>query len=238
MLHRLSRWSIAFPDPAAALADPNGLLAVGGDLSPRRLEAAYRQGIFPWYEDDDEPILWWSPDPRGVLLPGELRVTRSLRKSLRNGGFEIRLDTAFEDVIDACAGPRRGSYGTWITSAMRYAYIEMHRLGHAHSVESWRDGELVGGLYGLAFGHGFFGESMFSHVTDASKVAFVALTNIAAQLDLAFIDCQLPNPHLTTLGVGAVPRAQFLRWLRAAMAEPTPPWPIAAPSLEPTAWAR
>ncbi len=238
MLYRLSRWSTAFPDPAAALADPNGLLAVGGDLAPERLEAAYRHGIFPWYEEDDGPILWWSPDPRGLLLPGELRITRSLRKTLRNGGMSVRVDSAFEAVIDACAGPRRGSYGTWITSGMRHAYMQMHLLGHAHSVETWLGDELVGGLYGLAFGRAFFGESMFSHRTDASKVAFVALTNLAAALELAFIDCQLPNPHLDTLGVRGVPRATFLRWLRAAVAEPTPPWPRVPPALEPTPWAR
>lgn len=238
MLTRLSRWSITFPDPAEALADPNGLLAVGGDLGPRRLESAYRHGIFPWYDDDDGPILWWSPDPRGVLLPGELRVTRSLHKTLRNGGIEVRIDTAFEDVIDACAGPRRGSHGTWITSAMRHAYIEMHHLGHAHSVEAWHEGELVGGLYGLAFGRAFFGESMFSRRTDASKVAFVTLTNVAAALDLAFIDCQLPNPHLETLGVRGVPRATFLRWLHKAEAAPTPLFPRVPPPLEPTPWAR
>jgi leucyl/phenylalanyl-tRNA--protein transferase len=165
-------------------------------------------------------------------------VTRSLHKTLRNGGLEVRIDTAFEDVIDACAGPRRGSHGTRITSAMRHAYIDMHNLGHAHSVETWRDGELVGGLYGLAFGRAFFGESMFSRRTDASKVAFVALTNTAAALDLAFIDCQLQNPHLDTLGVRSVPRAAFLRWLRQAEAAPTPPFPRVPPPLEPIPWAR
>jgi leucyl/phenylalanyl-tRNA--protein transferase len=161
----------AFPPLATALTDPNGLLAAGGDLSPQRLLAAYRQGIFPWYSTG-EPILWWSPDPRMVLFPGELKISLSLAKTLRNANYEVRLDTAFADVIRACASkPRQGQSGTWITDEIQAAYCEMHELGHAHSVETWIDGSLAGGLYGMAIGHAFYGESMVSNVRDAAKIA-------------------------------------------------------------------
>ena len=165
---------LAFPPVESALAEPNGLLAVGGDLSPRRLLAAYRRGIFPWYSEGD-PILWWCPDPRMVLVPGELRVTRSLAKTLRNKTYQVRFDTAFDDVMRGCAAPRPDQPGTWITAEMRAAYGRLHELGYAHSVETWIDGRLAGGLYGVAIGRVFFGESMFTRVRDASKIAFVHL---------------------------------------------------------------
>ncbi len=237
MLYRLSRWSVKFPDPNLALTEPNGLLAIGGDLSPKRLEAAYRAGIFPWFESGG-PILWWSPDPRALLCPGDLRVTRSLRKTMNSGRFEMRINTAFADVVTACAGPRHTGQGTWITDSMLNAYVRMHELGFAHSVESWADGQLVGGLYGLCFGRAFFGESMFSHVSDASKCAFVTLTNLAHRMGLDFIDCQLPNPHLESLGTRTVARVQFLKQLAVAMRAATPLFPTAAPILEQPPWAR
>lgn len=197
-----------FPDPESALREPDGLLAAGGDLSPRRLLDAYRTGIFPWYSEG-EPILWWSPDPRAVLLPDELRVTRSLRRSLRNGGFEIRYDSDFAAVVAACAEPRGEQPGTWITAEMDAAYCELHRLGHAHSVEVWRDGQLVGGLYGLAIGRVFFGESMFSRVSDASKVATAHLCRRLVNWGYRLIDCQVMSPHLERLGASTMPRAAF-----------------------------
>ncbi len=237
MLYRLSRWSVKFPDPNLALTEPNGLLAIGGDLSPRRLEAAYRAGIFPWFESDG-PILWWSPDPRALLCPGDLRVSRSLRRTMRSGQFEMRINTAFDDVVTACAGPRRTSQGTWITDSMHTAYVRMHQLGFAHSVETWAGGQLVGGLYGLCFGRAFFGESMFSRLSDASKCAFVTLANLANQMNLDFIDCQLPNPHLESLGTRTVARVHFLDRLAVAMRAATPDFPTAAPILERAPWAR
>jgi len=205
----------AFPSPETALDDPPGLLAAGGDLSPARLEAAYRRGIFPWFSDGD-PILWWSPDPREVLFPEEFRRTRSLAKRERNGGFEVRYDTAFVEVIDACAGPRDGENGTWITPEMREAYLELHRRGIAHSIETWREGRLVGGFYGLWLGDVFFGESMFSREPDASKVALSALVHRSTELGLQLIDCQMPSRHLSTLGSRPIPRAEFLRLIDSA----------------------
>jgi len=204
-----------FPGPELALEEPNGLLAIGGDLSPQRLRAAYARGIFPWFEEG-QPPLWWSPDPRSVLYPGQLRITRSLRKRIRNGGFSVTLDRCFADVITACAGPRDGSHGTWITEEMREAYINLHRQGLAHSVEAWRGGQLVGGLYGLAMGRAFFGESMFSREPDASKIALVYLVRQVQVWGYAVIDCQVSNPHLALLGATDIPRADFLRQLRAA----------------------
>ncbi|MDZ7754446.1 MAG: leucyl/phenylalanyl-tRNA--protein transferase [Gammaproteobacteria bacterium] len=197
-----------FPDAELALREPNGLLAAGGDLSPQRLVAAYRRGIFPWY-GDDQPILWWTPDPRTVLLPGTLRISRSLRKTLNRGIFEVTLDTAFEQVIAACAAPRGDDDGTWITREMFYAYNRLHRLGWAHSVECRQYGQLVGGLYGVGIGRVFFGESMFSRVSDASKVALVHLCRMNYEL----IDCQIESDHLFRLGAQTMPRAQFLRQL-------------------------
>jgi len=202
----------AFPSPETALDDPPGLLAAGGDLSPARLEAAYRRGIFPWFSDG-EPILWWSPDPREVLFPEEFRRTRSLSKRERNGGFELRFDTDFAAVISACAAPRADGPGTWITDGMRDAYIALHRCGLAHSVETWREGRLVGGLYGVQIGAGFCGESMFSLEPDASKVALSALVRRCLASGIAFIDCQARTAHLRSLGSRPVPRSEFLRLL-------------------------
>ena len=199
-----------FPPLAAAQKEPNGLLAVGGDLSPRRLLDAYRRGIFPWYSEGD-PILWWSPDPRMVLFPDELRVTRSLAKTLRNKSHEVRFDTAFDAVMRGCAAPRPGQGGTWIGPEMRAAYRKLHDLGYAHSAETWIDGELAGGLYGVAIGAAFFGESMFSRARDASKIALVALVRRLAAEGYGLIDCQMHTAHLASLGAREIPRAEFAR---------------------------
>ena len=203
-----------FPPVESALKEPNGLLCAGADLTVPRLLAAYRSGIFPWYSGD-EPILWWSPDPRMVLFCDELKISRSLAKNLRNKGFETRIDTAFEKVIKACAGPRKGEAGTWISADMQAAYVALHRAGHAHSFETWLDGRLVGGLYGVAIGRAFFGESMFSRETDASKVALVALVEESRRRDCPMIDCQQRTPLLASLGAREIPRRQFLRRLAA-----------------------
>ncbi|MEO8223438.1 MAG: leucyl/phenylalanyl-tRNA--protein transferase [Gammaproteobacteria bacterium] len=208
----------AFPDADGATAPPDGLLAIGGDLSPERLLAAYRRGIFPWYEAG-QPILWWSPDPRAVLLPSKLHVSRSLRRTLRNGRFTVSVDQAFAAVIDNCAATR-ATTGTWITTEMRAAYLRLHELGHAHSIETWHGAELVGGLYGLAVGRIFFGESMFSRATDASKVALVRLARLAESRDIRLIDCQVANAHLESLGSDLVPRAGFIRVVRSLSASP------------------
>lgn len=210
-MHLLPKHPIEFPPPEQALDDPNGLLAIGGDLSVDWLLAAYQRGIFPWFDDDRGPILWWSPDPRAVLYPDALRVTRSLRKRLRNAGFRVTLDEAFEAVTEACAGPRRRQPGTWITPQMRAAYAALHRQGYAHSVEVWEGEELVGGLYGVSLGRMFFGESMFSRRPDASKIALVQLTRQIQRWGFTLIDCQVMNEHLRSLGVVEMPRAQFLR---------------------------
>jgi leucyl/phenylalanyl-tRNA---protein transferase len=198
-----------FPPASQALTEPNGLLAAGGDLSPTRLLAAYRRGIFPWYEEG-QPILWWSPDPRAVLRPEDVKVSRSLRRSLNKGGFELRIDHAFEAVVAACAEPRRYTDATWITRDMAAAYARLHRLGWAHSFESWRDGELVGGLYGVAIGRVFFGESMFTRATDASKVALVRLAEHLRARSFRLIDCQVASAHVASLGATSVSRADFL----------------------------
>jgi leucyl/phenylalanyl-tRNA---protein transferase len=204
--------SAGFPPVSRALAEPDGLLAVGGTLSPRRLIAAYEQGVFPWYAEG-QPVLWWSPDPRAVLFPAELRVSRSLRKRMRNAGFETRLDTAFAAVIEHCAAPRASGEGTWLTADMIAAYTELHALGLAHSVESWRSGELVGGLYGVRLGRVFFGESMFSRTADASKIALVRLIDEARTRGIVMIDCQIASPHLQSLGSRSIPRAEFIALL-------------------------
>ena len=202
-----------FPEVERALAEPNGLLAAGADLSLPRLLDAYRNGIFPWFSHD-QPILWWSPDPRMVLFPAELKVSRSLARTLRNARFEVRADTAFDAVIEGCRQPRRGESGTWITEEMTEAYGTMHRAGFAHSVETWLDGKLVGGLYGVALGRAFFGESMFARVSDASKVALVALARQLQHWDFGLIDCQMNTAHLASMGASEIPRAEFTRRLR------------------------
>lgn len=203
--------------PPIERASPEGLLAVGGDLSPQRLIAAYRHGVFPWYSDG-QPILWWSPDPRAVLLPEQFKVSRSLGKTIRSGKYTVTLDRAFRDVMLACAGPRRDeNAGTWITAEMIEAYIRLHEMGYAHSVETWRDGQLVGGLYGVSLGAVFFGESMFSHATDASKIALARLAGQLHRWAFHFIDCQLPSDHLNGLGVESVPRARFVALLAKAL---------------------
>jgi len=218
-----------FPPLEEALQEPNGLLAAGGELTPEWLLAAYRRGIFPWY-NASEPILWWSPDPRMVLLPDAIRITRSLRRVLRQGRFTLRCDTAFRQVVEACAAPRGPGGGTWITPKMAAAYQRMYELGYAHSVEAWQGDELVGGLYGVAVGRVFFGESMFSRVTDSSKVALAHLARHLERLGFAVIDCQMVTAHLASMGGGAIPRAEFAagvaRWTR----EPPPPgrWPADA----------
>ena len=198
----------AFPDPELALDEPNGLLAAGGDLGPTRLLCAYRRGIFPWFSDG-QPILWWSPDPRAVLWPEALRVSRTLRRTLRRETFTISANTAFDRVVRECARPRAGQDGTWITRGMATAYGRLHRAGHAHSIECWRGAELAGGLYGVAIGRVFFGESMFSRSADASKVALAHLCT----LGFGIIDCQLPNPHLARLGAVEMERQRFVALL-------------------------
>ena len=198
-----------FPPVDRALTEPNGLLAAGGDLSPERLIDAYRHGIYPWYSRG-QPLLWWSPDPRMVLFVDEFKLSRSLAKRIRRRDFEVRVDTAFDDVVDACAGiVRQAQFGTWITREMAVAYKRLHVLGYAHSVESWRDGELVGGLYGLALGRMFFGESMFSCESDASKVALAALVTLAGERGIPMIDCQQETDHLASMGARPIPRRQF-----------------------------
>jgi leucyl/phenylalanyl-tRNA---protein transferase len=211
-----------FPPLDQALEDPAGLLAAGGDLSPERLVAAYRRGIFPWYSPG-QPVLWWSPDPRAVLFPEEFRCTRSLAKTLRNGRFTLSVDRDFAAVIAGCAAPRATSPGTWITSEMRAAYLELHRLDLAHSVEVWRGGALAGGLYGVRLGGVFFGESMFSRERDASKAALAHLVAVCRRNNLAVIDCQLPSRHLASLGARTVPRSQFQALLREHARAPAAP---------------
>jgi leucyl/phenylalanyl-tRNA--protein transferase len=202
-----------FPPVEAALKEPNGLLAAGGDLSPERILAAYRRGIFPWFSAG-EPILWWSPDPRMVLVPGEFKVSRSLAKTLRRGDYAIRLDSAFAAVVADCAATlRRGQDGTWITKSIQDAYLRLHELGHAHSVETWIDGQLAGGLYGIAIGRMFFGESMFTHATDASKIAMAHLCRFLEQGRFAVIDCQMETQHLASLGARPIPRREFVAGL-------------------------
>jgi leucyl/phenylalanyl-tRNA--protein transferase len=208
-----------FPAPALAETDPNGLLAVGGDLSPTRLLNAYRLGIFPWFSRG-QPILWWAPDPRMVLYPNELKVSRSLRKTLRRGHLSVSFDQDFGAVIRACAMPRTGDDGTWLLPPMIRAYEALHRVGHAHSVESWEGDRLVGGLYGVALGRIFFGESMFSRVTDASKAALVALVERLRRHDFRLLDCQVHTTHLESLGARAVPRAVFQQAVDAGVAAP------------------
>ena len=237
-----------FPPVETALAEPNGLLAMGGDLSLARLLDAYRHGIFPWF-NPGEPILWWSPDPRMVLVPGGVRVTRSLAKRIRNAGFEVRVDTAFVEVMRACAAPRppggrvsggvrlggaapcEDACGTWISPAMIAAYTRLFEAGYAHSVETWRDGVLVGGLYGVAIGRMFYGESMFSREPDASKVALVRLARQLRRWEFGLIDCQMETPHLASMGARTMPRAAFTARLSELVNLPhlPGPWHFDAP---------
>ena len=217
-IYRLGR-EVAFPDPA--LAEPDGLLAVGGDLSPERVLAAYAQGIFPWF-DDQSPILWWSPDPRLILDPGDLHVSRSLERTLRRGTFRVSADTAFERVIRRCAErDRPGQAGTWITEEMVEAYVRLHQLGVAHSFEAWEGDALAGGLYGVSLGSAFFGESMFADRRDASKSAFVRAVEWLDSRGVGLVDCQVRTEHLVSLGAREVPRRVFLERLRAALERPT-----------------
>ena len=221
----LLRDNTLFPPVEQALRIPNGLLAAGGDLTPERLLDAYRRGIFPWFNNDD-PILWWSPDPRMVLFPEEFRISRSLLRTLRKKIHEVRTDTAFEQVMRACAAPRNSQAGTWIHEEMIAAYTELHRMGMAHSVEVWREGELVGGLYGIAIGHMFYGESMFSRSPDASKVALAHLTAQLRRWNFRMIDCQMNTPHLASLGAREIPRTEFIQRLQELVHYPDidSPW--------------
>ncbi|MBE9502662.1 MAG: leucyl/phenylalanyl-tRNA--protein transferase [Proteobacteria bacterium] len=209
---------VIFPPPCHA--EPDGLLAVGGDLSPERLLLAYASGVFPWYSDND-PILWWSPDPRFILYPNELKVSRSLEKTIRKGKFEVTIDRDFDNVITNCAQVRvKKGEGTWITDDMRSAYCHLHEMGYAHSVESWHNGILVGGLYGVSLGRCFFGESMFSLMTDASKVAFVSLGKELAKRDFELIDCQMPSDHLISFGARGIGRDLFIKGLEKGGVNP------------------
>ena len=217
-IYRLGR-AVAFPDPA--LAEPDGLLAVGGDLRPERLLEAYARGIFPWF-DDRSPILWWSPDPRLVLAPEELHVSRSLARTLRRGTFRVTADTAFDSVIRRCAEKGRpGQRGTWITPEMIDAYCALHRLGFAHSFEAWEGEALAGGLYGVSLGAVFFGESMFADAPDASKVAFARGVAWLASRGVGLVDCQVRTDHLVSLGARELPRREFLARVEAALEAPT-----------------
>lgn len=210
--------TIAFPPVTQALRQPNGLLAAGGDLTTLRLLEAYRHGIFPWFSPG-EPVLWWSPDPRMILLPEEFKISSSLKKVLRNGQFEVTTDTCFEQVMRACAAPRHEQAGTWIDEQMIAAYGKLHHAGHAHSVEIWLNGELVGGLYGVALGRMFYGESMFSKVNNASKVALAYLSQCRDTISM--IDCQMYTPHLASLGAREIPRVEFIARLKQLTSCPT-----------------
>jgi leucyl/phenylalanyl-tRNA--protein transferase len=216
-----------FPPVEMAWQEPNGLLAFGGDLSPTRLINAYQSGIFPWY-NPEEPIYWWSPDPRAVLYPNEIRLSRSLRKSIRsiqNNGYQIRFDSHFAGVVKSCAAPRAQSEGTWISNQMFLAYVELHKMGVAHSVEVWNDkNELVGGLYGIATGGVFSGESMFSKERDVSKIAFAALAWHMDDWGYSLIDCQIENPHLMSMGAINIPRKEYLGVLKTTQFFEQPDW--------------
>lgn len=213
-----------FPPVTEALKRPNGLLAAGGDLGLERLLDAYRHGIFPWY-GEGEPILWWSPDPRMVLVPAELKVSRSLDKTLRNRDYEVRFDHAFRAVMQACAEPREGQAGTWITAEMIEAYCRLHEAGWAHSVETWIEGELAGGLYGVGIGRMFYGESMFTRVRDGSKIALVHLVQHLERTHYRLIDCQMATSHLASLGAREIPRGEFVRRVTELVHYDVPPGP-------------
>lgn len=220
MLTWLQRNSLSFPPLEKAMREPNGLLAAGGDLSADRLIEAYRHGCFPWFQEG-QPILWWSPDPRTVLFPEELHVSRSLAKVMRQAHYQVTFDQDFAAVIKACAAPRLYADGTWITDSMQAAYLELHRRGHAHSVEVWSNGELVGGLYGLAMGQLFFGESMFSRADNASKVGFATLVERLVAWGFVLIDCQVPTDYLHSFGAREIARTTFADYLRQHLDQPT-----------------
>jgi len=224
--------SSLFPPLESALGDPNGLLAAGGDLSVARLLDAYRRGIFPWYSGE-QPVLWWSPDPRSVLFVEEMRISRSLRKAVLSGRFDVRIDSAFREVLQCCATiGRPGQAGTWITPAVVKAYCALFARGHAHSVEAWSGDELVGGLYGVSIGRMFFGESMFAHATDASKVALAHLAAMLHRAGFPLIDCQQQTPHLGSLGARSIARAEFAKHLATLVncSEPDQAWRPLAPT--------
>lgn len=213
-----------FPRHDYALKEPNGLLAAGGDLSCERLLNAYSLGIFPWYSEDD-PILWWSPDPRCVLIPDEFKPSRSLSKAIRKSGYKVTSNKCFEEVVTECAAPRLKQDGTWINTHIIESYSNLHKLGYAHSVECWDENELIGGLYGIAIGRAFFGESMFSKKSNSSKIAFAFLCKKLSDWGFEIIDCQVHNPHLESLGAIEIPRAEFLKKLNVAIRlEPKEEW--------------
>jgi leucyl/phenylalanyl-tRNA--protein transferase len=213
-----------FPPLDTALVDPNGLLAIGRTLALPTLLDAYSRGIFPWF-NKDEPVLWWSPDPRMVLLPRELHVSRSLARRLRRGGYEVTFDRAFEEVMRACAAPRRGEPGTWISERMIRAYRRLHEAGYAHSVETWMDGELAGGVYGVAIGRAFFGESMFTRRTDASKIALVHVVRQLERWRFGVVDCQMRTEHLASFGAREIARGDFAAMVKTLVAHPGVPAP-------------
>ncbi|MDO8812250.1 MAG: leucyl/phenylalanyl-tRNA--protein transferase [Gallionella sp.] len=216
--------NVPFPPVNRALREPNGLLAAGSDLSASRLLEAYRHGIFPWF-NPGEPILWWSPDPRMVLIPGKFKTSRSLAMVLRNAAYEVRCDTAFEQVMRGCAAPRGGHHGTWIHEDMIAAYCALYEIGYAHSVEVWMDGRLAGGLYGVAIGRIFYGESMFSHASNASKIALAYLAGQLERWQFKMIDCQMNTSHLASLGAREIPRSEFIARLQELInCEPVTHW--------------
>lgn len=220
-----------FPPVERALRRPSGLLAAGADLSPERLVRAYRLGIFPWFSEG-EPILWWSPDPRTVLFPRELKLSRSLGKTLRKNLYQVHADTAFQQVMEGCSQPRPNQAGTWITENMKQAYCTLHALGVAHSVETWYQGQLVGGLYGIALGRMFYGESMFSRMSDASKIALAALVHRLDAWGFGLIDCQMHTPLLASFGAREIPRSEFTRRVAELVNYPDVPGPWDFDSLQ------
>ncbi|MEX2488207.1 MAG: leucyl/phenylalanyl-tRNA--protein transferase [Pseudomonadales bacterium] len=231
----LNPLELDFPSIHCALDEPNGLVAAGGDLSPERLLLAYKRGIFPWYEEG-QPILWWSPNPRAILFPQDIKISRSLYKKLNANKFEIRLDTAFADVVRRCGDPREYAEGTWLTDDMSQAYQRLHDMGLAHSVECFQEGELVGGLYGVSLGRLFFGESMFHQVTDASKVALAWLCRLMVEVRCPLIDCQVPNDHLTSLGAIEMERDVFENYLMRYAGSDVEPIDWQALSTRPGSW--
>ncbi len=220
-LTMLNDESLSFPPVSQALSDPNGLLALGGDLTPERIIRAYSKGIFPWYSDY-EPIMWWSPDPRAVIFTDQFRINRTFRKFLKSCSYRVTLNQAFEEVIEFCADAPHRKEGTWITEQMAQAYIALHQLSHAHSIEIWQDSRLIGGLYGIAIGQYFSGESMFYLEKNASKVALYSLNTLLARQGVKFIDCQLTNPFLEDMGCTEISRSEFIRLQKQNLTAPLP----------------